>query len=331
MWSFRFFNARRAWHFVDLRGPRKLGTTAGMNMIASSRPARLRRSVLSVPAINTRALEKIQGLDCDGVIFDLEDSVAPENKVQARDNLRRVFGQTGPTGRERIIRINASSSEFGADDMELVLECRPDAVLLPKVDEPQDIAAIADLLADRDAPESLRVWAMIETPRAVLNVAAIAESGRTPGARLDCLVVGLNDLRKETGVLPQAGRTYLVPWLMQIVLAVRAYGLDVLDSVCNDFRDLATFEAECGQGRAMGFDGKMLIHPAQIDAANLHFGPDDAAVADARAIIAAFADPAARGLGVINMNGRMIERLHLAQAEQLVHKAELISLRKDKS
>ncbi|MDI7863083.1 CoA ester lyase [Rhizobiaceae bacterium n13] len=301
-----------------------------MNTIASPRPVRLRRSVLSVPAINARALEKIHGLDCDGVIFDLEDSVAPESKANARDNLQRFFRQTPLEGRERIIRINPLASEFGADDIELVLACRPDAVLLPKVDEPQDIAAIADLLADRDAPEALRIWAMIETPRAILNVAAIAESGRTPGARLDCLVVGLNDLRKETGVLPGSGRTYLVSWLMQVIVAVRAYGLDALDSVCNDFRDLAAFESECSQGRAMGFDGKMLIHPAQIDAANRQFGPDEAALAEAQAIIAAFAEPDAQGRGVINMNGRMIERLHLAQAEQLVHKAAMISLRKDK-
>ena len=294
------------------------------------RPVRLRRSVLSVPAINARALEKTHGLDCDAVIFDLEDSVAPEKKAEARDNLRRFFRDTPLAGRECIIRINAPSSEFGADDIDLVLECQPDAVLLPKVDEPQDVVAVADLLAERYAPESLRIWAMIETPRAILNVAAIAESGRTPGARLDCLVVGLNDLRKDTGVLPEPGRTYLVPWLMQVVVAVRAYGLDALDSVSNDFRDLAAFDAECVQGRAMGFDGKMLIHPAQIDAANRRFGPDDAAVAEARAIIAAFADPAAAGLGVINLNGRMVERLHLAQAERLVEKAAMISLRKDK-
>lgn len=301
-----------------------------MTTTAPARPVRRRRSVLSVPAINVRALEKTHGLDCDAVIFDLEDSVAPDMKAQARDNLRHFFRDTPLAGRESIIRVNALSSEFGADDIDLALECQPDAVLLPKVDEPQDIAAVADLLAEGDAPESLRVWAMIETPRAILNVAAIAESGRTPGARLDCFVVGLNDLRKDTGVPPEPGRTYLVPWLMQVIAAARAYGLDALDSVSNDFKDLTAFDAECAQGRAMGFDGKMLIHPAQIEAANRRFAPDDAAIADARAIIAAFADPSAAGLGVINMNGRMVERLHLVQAERLVQKAAMISLRKDK-
>ncbi len=292
------------------------------------RSLRLRRSVLSVPAINVRALRKTHSLDCDAVIFDLEDSVAPEKKAEARDNLKTFFAGPPLEGKERIIRINSLSSGFGLADLELVKALLPDAVLLPKVDEPQDVTDISDPLADADVPEELRIWAMIETPRGVLNVAAITESGRTPGSRLDCLVVGLNDLRKETGVLPQPGRTYLVPWLMQVVLAVKAYGLDALDSVFNDFQDGEGFDAECGQGRAMGFVGKMLIHPAQITAANRHFGPSAEEIAEAEAIIAAFADPAAEGLNVINADGRMIERLHLVQAEALVHKAHLISARK---
>lgn len=292
------------------------------------RSLRLRRSVLSVPAINARALEKTHSFDCDAVIFDLEDSVAPEKKVEARDNLKAFFAGPPLEGKERIIRINSLSSGFGLADMELVKALVPDAVLLPKVDEPQDIMAIGDLLAEAYAPEELRIWAMIETPRGVLNAAAISESGRTPGSRLDCLVVGLNDLRKETGVLPQPGRTYLVPWLMQVVLAVKAYGLDALDSVFNDFRDGDGFDAECRQGRDMGFAGKMLIHPAQIEVANRHFGPSMQEIAEAEAIISAFADPGTEGLNVINANGRMIERLHLVQAEALVHKAHLISARK---
>ncbi|MET0748866.1 MAG: CoA ester lyase [Rhizobium sp.] len=294
------------------------------------RSARLRRSVLSVPAINQRALDKTHALDCDAVIFDLEDSVAPDRKAEARENLRTFFAGPKLAGKERIIRINAVSSEFANADLELVLALQPDAVLLPKVDEPQDVMAISDRLYDADAPD-LRIWAMIETARGVLNSAALAESGRTAGSRLDCFVVGLNDLRKETGVLPLPGRTYLAPWLMQVVLAVRAYGLDAIDSVFNDFSDLDAFSAECAQGRAMGFGGKMLIHPAQIDAANRHFGPDDAAVAQAQEIIAAFADPATAGLNVISLDGRMVERLHLVEAERLVHKARLIADRKTPS
>ncbi|OWV89027.1 ATP-binding protein [Rhizobium sp. N122] len=299
-----------------------------MSQIPPRRSLNLRRSVLSVPAINLRALEKSHSLDCDAVIFDLEDSVSPEKKGQARENLRAFFAGPPLEGKERIIRINSLSSEFGPADLDLVKALLPDAVLLPKVDGPRGFTDIGDLLADADAPEELRIWAMIETPRGVLNAGAIAEAGRTPGSRLDCLVVGLNDLRKETGVLPQPGRTYLVPWLMQVVLAVSAYGLDAIDSVFNDFRDEQGFDGECLQGRAMGFAGKMLIHPTQIEPANRHFGPDPAAIAEAEAIISAFADPASDGLNVINSGGRMIERLHLVQAESLVHKARLISARK---
>ncbi len=292
-----------------------------------SRPTHLRRSVLSVPAINRRALDKLSSLDCDAVIFDLEDSVSPEKKAEARENLRAFFAATPLPGKERIIRINALSSNFGAEDLALVAELEPDAVLLPKVDEPQDVMLVGDRLAEADASENLRIWAMIETPRGILNAASIAEAGRTSGSRLDCLVVGLNDLRKETGVLPQPGRAYLVPWLMQVILAVSAYGLEAIDSVFNDFKDAEAFEAECGQGRSMGFAGKMLIHPSQIEAANRHFGPDAAAIAEAEAIIAAFAEPGADALNVVNLGGRMVERLHLVQAERLVHKARLIAQR----
>lgn len=302
-----------------------------MNSINSHHPARLRRSVLSVPAINVRALEKTHGLACDAVIFDLEDSVAPEKKAEARDNLRRFFADTPLKGREAIIRVNGLDTEFFADDMAAVIACRPDAVLLPKVDGPDDVQRVADMLAESDATESLRIWAMIETPRGVLNAAAIAGSGRTAGGLLDCFVVGLNDLRKETGVAPEPGRTYVVPFLMQVILAARAYGLDAIDSVSNEFKTLETYEAECAQGRAMGFDGKMLIHPAQIDGANRHFGFSADALAEAKTIVSAFADPATAGLNVINLDGRMVERLHLEQAERLLAKAQVIEAREGRT
>jgi citrate lyase subunit beta/citryl-CoA lyase len=305
----------KAWH------------TVVMSQSPLTRSMNLRRSVLSVPAINQRALDKTHLIDCDALIFDLEDSVAPEKKAEARENLKAFFAAKPLIGKERIIRINGLSSNWGRADMELVTALEPDAVLLPKVDEPQDVMSVSDLLADADAPDSLRIWAMIETPHGILNAAAIAEAGRTAGSRLDCFVVGLNDLRKETGVLPQPGRAYLVPWLMQVILAVRAYGLEAIDSVFNDFKDTDGFEDECAQARAMGFDGKMLIHPGQIDAANRHFGPDAAAIAEAEMVISAFSDPATEGLNVINVGGRMIERLHLVQAQSLVHKARLIAQR----
>ncbi|MGK9053496.1 HpcH/HpaI aldolase/citrate lyase family protein [Neorhizobium petrolearium] len=300
-------------------------------MIAStdinSSTVRLRRSVLSVPAGNVRALEKVPGLDCDAVIFDLEDSVAPEKKAEARDNLRRLFKEKPLQGREIIIRINPLETDFGRSDMELVLEASPDAVLIPKVERISEVQAVADMLSDAGAQDNLAIWAMIETPKGILNAAAIAGTDE----RLQCFVVGLNDLRKETGVPPQPGRTYLVPWLMQAVLAGRAHGLDIIDSVFNDFKDAEAFDSECAQGRAMGFSGKMLIHPVQIEPANRHFGPDPQAVKEAETVIAAFAKPEAEHLNVINLNGKMVERLHLAEAEKLVARARTIAERKKTS
>lgn len=289
---------------------------------------RPRRSLLSVPAINKRALAKLKTLDCDGVIFDLEDSVAPDLKDEARDNLLTFFKDTPLAGRETIIRINPVSVNVGQRDLKAALECGPNAILLPKVEQPSQIQDVADLLAEADAPDDIKIWAMIETPKGILNAASIAESSHTEAARLGAFVVGLNDLRKATHVPAQPGRAYLVPWLMQTVLAARAYGLDVFDSVSNDFHDLDAFAAECDQGRAMGFDGKMLIHPAQIDAANRAFAPTEEVLAEAREIIAAFAKPESVGLNVINSNGRMIERLHVGQAERLVAMAEIIDQRK---
>jgi citrate lyase subunit beta / citryl-CoA lyase len=289
----------------------------------------IRRSLLSVPAANLRALEKAPGLPCDGVIYDLEDSVAPDAKAQARDNLVHAFekatGKTIPFRQERIIRINALTSGFGRQDLDLVMTVVPDAVLVPKVESVSDIAEISEILAASDRARNVAVWAMIETPRGVLNAAAIAEQFSGTG----CFVVGLNDLRKETGVLPQPGRAYLVPWLMQVVLAGRAHDVDVIDSVFNDFRDETGFDAECAQGRAMGFSGKMLIHPAQIEPANRHFGPDPQSIAEAQAIVAAFEQPEASGLNVIGIDGKMVERLHLVEAEKLLTKAKIIAERKN--
>ncbi|MDW9418005.1 HpcH/HpaI aldolase/citrate lyase family protein [Sinorhizobium meliloti] len=293
-------------------------------------PVRLRRSVLSVPADNQRALAKVRELAADAVIFDLEDSVSPDRKAAARDALVRHLAGNRPQG-ETVIRVNAAGSGFGEADLAAALAARPDAILLPKVESPADIQGALDWLSERDTPDELRLWAMIETPRGVVNGPAIAETGRTSGGRLDCFVVGLNDLRKETGVPALPGRTYLVPWLMQILLAARGSGLDAIDAVFNDFRDPEGFEAECRQGRDMGFDGKMLIHPAQIDAANRHFAADEAAVEEARAIIEAFALPDNAGKGVINLHGRMVERLHLEQAMKIAAKADIIEKRKAKS
>lgn len=307
-----------------------------MNTPFHNHPLRLRRSLLSVPASNARALEKSSSLVCDGIIFDLEDSVAPEKKAEAREALKLHFAKLGPRpdsrfGQERIIRINAFADQEAAADLETVLACAPDAVLLPKVCEPQHVLDVADWLDEQGADDGPRIWAMIETPAAILNLAEIAEVGRTSGGRLDCFVLGLNDLRLATGIADVAGRPYLLPLLMQAVVAARATGLDVIDSVHNDFTDLDAFAAECEQGRQMGFDGKMLIHPAQIVPANGAYGVSGAAVTEARAISAAFALPEHAGMGAISLNGRMIERLHLDQATRLLAKADLIASKENRT
>ncbi|TPL03213.1 CoA ester lyase [Mesorhizobium sp. B2-4-14] len=295
----------------------------------TTKPYRPRRSVLYVPASNDKALAKIEQLSCDAVIIDLEDAVAPVDKTAARDRLAGIFANhpeagTGGRRREMIVRVNALSSEWGTDDLMAMAKAEPDGILLPKVDTPRDVLEVGDVLDDNFAPDSVKLWAMIETPKAMLNLGAIAELGRDPGSRLACFVAGTNDLIKDTGVLATPDRRYLVPWLMQMLLAARAGGLDMLDGVFNDFRDAETFARECGEAAAMGFDGKTLIHPAQIEAANRAFAPSAAAMAEARAVKDAFALAENAGKGVIALDGRMIERLHLAQAEKLLAKAAAI-------
>ena len=292
-----------------------------------SRPSRPRRSVLYVPGGNERAIAKARTLACDAVIFDLEDSVAPDAKVEARENLRKLLGEPLGGGRETIIRINALSTPWGAEDLRAAQDLAPDAILIPKVEDPEDIAQIDEALDQTDAPETLRLWAMIETPKGIMNAGQIARASRTPGGRLDCFVTGTNDIVKETGVAPLPGRPYLSTWLMEIVLAARAYGIDVLDGVYNDFRDSEGFSIECAQGRAMGFDGKTLIHPGQIEAANRAFGIDPDKLEEARHIVEAFARPENARAGVISLDGRMVERLHADMAEKLIAKADALAAR----
>lgn len=271
-----------------------------------------------MPATNEKALAKLPSLDCDVAIIDLEDSVAPDRKMDARERVRGFFSRGEGGGKTTVIRINALSGEWGAEDLLAARACRPDAILLPKVNTPRDVLDANDALDEMDAAASLKLWAMVETPKAMLNLGAIAELGRDPSARLECFVAGTNDLVKETGVLATADRRYLVPWLMQMVLAARAGGLDVLDGVSNDFRDAEAFARECGEARAMGFDGKTLIHPAQIGPANAVFSPSGAEMAEAKEIAEAFAKPENAGTGAISLNGRMVERLHLEQAERVL-------------
>ncbi|WP_439626323.1 HpcH/HpaI aldolase/citrate lyase family protein [Shinella sp.] len=303
-----------------------------MNRTPHHHPLALRRSVLSVPAINTRALAKSATLDCDTIIFDLEDSVLPEKKAEARAALVAHFQSLDRSGaHEYVIRINPLDGPDGALDLEAVLDCMPDAVLLSKVSAPQDVLTVADWLSEAGADEGPRLWAMVETAAGLLNLAEIAETGRTHGGRLDCFVVGLNDLRKETGIADIPGRPFLVPLLLQVVVAARASGLDVIDAVFNDFSDTDGLEAEARQGRQMGFDGKMLIHPTQIAIANEAFGVTEAEAAEALAIVAAFDAPENAGKAVVELAGRMVEKLHAEQAGRVLAKADLINERKKKA
>lgn len=286
-------------------------------------PYRPRRSVLYIPAANERALAKIATLACDVVIIDLEDAVASGEKASARGRLGTIFANR-PQRCEMVVRINRLGGEGGPEDLAAALACQPDGILLPKIDTPRDILEAGDALDEADAPDEMKLWAMIETPKALINIAAIAELGRDPASRLACLVAGTNDLIKETGVLATPDRRYLAPWLMQMVLAARAGGIALLDGVFNDFRDLDGFVRECADAAGMGFDGKTLIHPSQIEAANAAFAPSEQRLSEARAIVAAFAAPENAGKGVIALDGRMVERLHLVQAQKLLAKAASI-------
>lgn len=280
---------------------------------------RRRRSVLYVPASNRRALEKALTLDCDAVIFDLEDSVAPQEKSSAKDQLFQFLATAPNSEKECIVRINPLGGEWGLADLTAALNSTCNAILLPKIESRSDIDRIKTHMPASDRGGHPKLWAMIETAQAILNIADIA--GRDSG--LDCLVVGTNDLALETGISTLSGRHWLHSWLMQIILAARAAGLDVLDGPFNHFRDLDGFEAECAEACAMGFDGKTLIHPAQIASANRIFLPSPEEIASAQSIIDAFEQPQSAGKGVISLDGRMVELLHLTQARRILAKSGL--------
>lgn len=284
----------------------------------------LLRSLLFVPAANPRALEKSDGLLADGLIYDLEDSVAPEAKDDAREALREHLVTGGFNGL-RVVRINPLDTSEGAEDLLMARGAGVDAVLLPKVEDEDVLRDAARALDEMDAPAKLRLWAMIETPRGIARAEKIARKGVR--GRLSAFVVGPNDIRLATNLRPDAERTELLPWLMQIVLAAKANGLSVLDGVYADFRDIEGFVGECAAGRRMGFDGKTLIHPRQIDMANAAFAPSPAEIAEAEAIVAAFARPQNAGRGVIQIDGRMIERLHLTEARRVLAMRDAIAAR----
>jgi len=279
---------------------------------------RPRRSVLYMPGANQRALEKAKSLSADALILDLEDSVAPEGKVVARDNICEAVRGGGYGRRELVIRVNAIETAWGMDDLRAAASVEPDAILVPKVSNPGDIVTVAKVLGAIHAPPKVRLWAMMETPSSVLNNREIAALGADPENRLACLVMGTNDLLKESRARALHNRIAVVPWLAMTIVAARAYGLDVLDGVYNDFRDDVGFREECEHGRTLGMDGKTLIHPSQVGPCNEVFSPTEEEVSWARKIIAAFDEPANRHKGVITLEGKMVERLHLVMARRTV-------------
>jgi len=284
---------------------------------------RPRRSVLYMPGANERALEKARSLAADALILDLEDSVAPDAKAEARDKVAAAVRSGGYGHREIIIRINGLDTPWGVDDLKMAAAANPHAVLVPKVARPGDIVNASRIHTAMGGAEATRMWAMMETPTAIFNVREIASVHQV--ARLACLVLGTNDLLKESRALATGGRFAILPWLSMTLLAARAYGLDVIDGVYNDFRDEAGFKAECDQGRILGMDGKTLIHPGQIATCNTVFSPAPDEVAWSRKVIAAFALPENAAKGVITIDGRMVERLHLAMAERIAAIAEAIA------
>jgi citrate lyase subunit beta/citryl-CoA lyase len=285
---------------------------------------RPRRSVLYMPGSNARALEKAKTLAVDGVILDLEDAVAPDAKAAARAQVTQAVRAGGFGHREVLIRTNAIDTPWFADDFEAAIAARPDGVLVPKISTPDQIEMIGQRLLDTHADHHMRLWAMIETPAAIFNIRELAAAAKDSETRLAGFVIGTNDLAKETRARIVPGRAPMLPWLASCVLAAHAYGIDLLDSVYNDIADSAGFAAECTQARDMGFDGKTLIHPSQIDACNAAFSPSEDEVAQARQAIAAFDRPENKGKGVVQIEGRMVERMHAEMARRTVAIAEAI-------
>jgi citrate lyase subunit beta/citryl-CoA lyase len=286
---------------------------------------RPRRSLLFMPGSNARALEKARNLPADGIILDLEDSVAPDAKAIARDQIAKAVAAGGFGKREVLIRVNAQDSPWWTADTEMAGKARVDGILVPKISSAQDLAVIADRLRAINADISIRVWVMIETAQAVLHAEELAAASRDPATRLAGFVFGPNDISRETRIRMQPGRAPMIPMITHCVLAARAHGLEILDGPYSDFSNVEGFAQECAQARDLGFDGKTLIHPGQIVACNAIFTPPEEEVADARKIIAAFELPENRSRGAIQVDGRMVERLHADMASRTIALADAIA------
>jgi citrate lyase subunit beta / citryl-CoA lyase len=282
-----------------------------------------RRSVLYMPGSNARALDKAKTLAADGLIFDLEDAVAPDAKAGAREQVCAALRAGGYGGRETVIRVNALATPWGYADLAAAARAGADAVLVPKVESADAVRQALGVLDDAGAPADLPLWCMMETPRAMLRAEAIAAAH----PRVACLVMGTSDLANELHAAHTQGRLPMITALGLCLLAARACGLAILDGVHLDLENDAAFAATCRQGAELGFDGKTLIHPRQIGPANQAFAPDAEALERARRIIEAHEQAARAGQGVVVVDGRLVENLHVAEARRLVQLAEAIAAR----
>ena len=286
-------------------------------MQANMRP---RRSVLYMPGSNTRALEKGRTLPADALILDLEDAVAPDSKSDARSNIASALSAGGYGQREIIVRVNGLDTEWGGDDIAAISAARPDAILVPKVESAEMVNDVADRMAKAGAGDSVSIMCMMETPLGVLNAQEIAAAN----PRLSCLIMGTSDLVKDLHAAHTPDRLPVLTSLSMVILAARAYGLAVVDGVHLDLQDDDGFAASCQQGKELGFDGKTLIHPKTIAKANEVFAPSAEEISEAHRVIEAHATAAAGGQGVVVLDGKLIENLHVENAKRLVATAEAI-------
>ena len=288
-------------------------------MSANYRP---RRSVMFLPGVNAKALEVAETISADVLVFDLEDAVTPDQKETARRMTADAVADREYGGKELVIRINGLDTKWAAADIAAVTPVAPDGILVPKVCRGEDIRRLRAALRAAGADQATKIWAMMETPQAILNAAAIADSGREQGPELAAFVIGTNDLAAETEVRPAKDRSPMIPWLSACVLAGRANDLAVIDGIYNDFNDEAGFFAECAQSRMLGMDGKSLIHPNQVGRCNMAFMPSAEEIDWARGVIAAFDDPVNSGMDVVSYNGRSLERMHARIARRMLTVAQ---------
>lgn len=290
-------------------------------------PIRPRRSALYMPGSNARALEKAKTLSADCLILDLEDAVAPDKKAEARQQVATAVSEGGFGHREVIVRINGFDTPWGEEDLKIMAPVGADAILVPKVSSAASVHDAADRLAKNGASAQTSLWVMMETPLAIFNALEIAATTTAPDCPLTCFVLGTNDLAKDTGAQLVPGRLPMVSWIQTCLAAARVHGLTILDGVYNELSDLEGFEAECQQGVTFGMDGKTLIHPRQVDPCNTAFSPAPEIVSWARKIVGVFEEPENAGKGAVQVEGRMVERLHADIAKRTIAVADAIAER----